>query len=74
VTVQLEPCTVFQTGTARAISVELEGMAPSTVYTVSLVTADADETEIATTTTPGDSATTFVHTFTGVPSPGDLQS
>jgi hypothetical protein len=73
VTVQLEPCTVFQTGTARAISVELEGMAPSTVYTVSLVTADADETEIATTTTPGDSATTFVHTFTGVPNPGNYK-
>lgn len=73
VTVQLEPCTVFQTGTARAISVELEGMAPSTVYTISLVTADAAETEIASTTTPGDSATTFAHTFTGVPSPGDYK-
>ena len=73
VTVQLEPCDVFQTGTAREISVAVEGMAASTVYTVRLVTADAAETEIASTTTPGDSVTTFTHTFTGVPIPGDYK-
>jgi len=72
VTVQLEPCSVFQTGTARDISVAVEGMSASTPYTVRLVTTDAAATEIASITTPG-TATTFTHTFTGVPTPGDYK-
>jgi hypothetical protein len=57
----------------REITANLDDLAPSTVYTVELVTADAAATVISSTTTPGDAVTTFTHRFTGVPSPGDYK-
>lgn len=71
VSVQLEPCLAPLNGTDRAINVQLAGLAASTVYTVQLLTDDAAQTVVASTSTPGDSATTFLHTFTAAPSPGD---
>lgn len=73
VTVELEPCDVFQLAPADEISVTVDGMSASTVYTVRLVTADAAANEISSTTTPGGTATTFSHTFTGAVAPGDYR-
>jgi hypothetical protein len=73
VTVQLEPCAALQTGDEREISVTVDGLSASTVYTVRLVTADTAKTVVDSTTTPGGAATSFTHTFTGVPSPGEYR-
>ena len=74
ITVQLEPCVSPAPSVAeREISIEVDGLAPSTVYTVQLVTDDAAHAVIASTTTPGDNVATFAHTFTNVPSPGDYK-
>ena len=67
VSVQLEPCTL--TVPERGISVQVDGLAPSTVYTIQLV--DAASTVVASVTTPGDNLSSFAHTFTGFPTPGD---
>lgn len=67
VTVQLEPCAVSTGDSEREISVQVDGLAASTVYTVQLVTDDAARTVIASTTTAGGTISTFTHTFTGVP-------
>ena len=69
VSVQLEPCTVPPALSEREISVQVDGLTPSTVYTIQLV--DAASTVIASVTTPGDNGSSFAHTFTGVPTPGN---
>lgn len=68
--VQLEPCMQPVLGNDRAINVHLEGLATSKAYTVQLLTDDAAQTVVDSTTTLVGNAT-FTHTFTGVPAPAD---
>jgi len=74
ITVQLEPC-ALATGPSpaeRELSVTVDGLDASTIYTVQLVTDDAAATVVSSVVTPGTSAS-FTHIFTNVPSPGDYR-